>query len=133
MIIYYFYSLVYNYLTICNNFTIFIFIKIPSLQEYTCTQLAFVISSGTTNIYINGVLIYENMQLNNFFSFIYNYITSYLNYINSISFYNIAFNSDQISNNYNLYVNNCTYCTSSSKQNYLINYSGKYKFFFIKR
>ena len=72
---------------------------------------------------------YEYMQLNNFFSFINNYITSYLNYMNSITFYSIAFDSDEISYNYNLYVNNCTYCTSSSNTNILIGDSGKYNCF----
>lgn len=69
------------------------------------------------------------MQLNNFFSFFNNYITSYFSYINSITFYNIAFNSDELSNNYNLYKNNCTHCassSSSSNQNILFDYSGKY-------
>ena len=82
-------------------------------------------------IYINSFLAYENIQFTNFLNFINNYIGSYLNYINSITFNNMAFNSDEISNNYNLYKNNCTYCISSSYQNFLTDYSRKYKFFFF--
>jgi hypothetical protein len=106
-------------------------LRIPFLQDFVCTHLTFVFYSGTTNIYINGFLVYENIQFTNFLNFINNYIGSYLNYINSITFNNMAFNSNEILNNYNLYNNNCSYCISSSYQNFLTDYSRKYEFFFL--
>ena len=90
-------------------------------------------------MYLNGNLIEENFQLNNLINSINNIITNYYKNIDTLNYdvniNNIAMSSDQISTDYNLVKNNCTYCSAFNNNRIFYNSSKlnhKYLFIYFK-
>lgn len=94
----------------------------------TCIHLAFVHFLATINVYLNGNLIEENFQLNNLINsinkIIYNFFKNVIDSLYyDVKINNIGMSSDQVSTDYNLFKNNCTYCSATNNKRIFYNSS----------
>jgi hypothetical protein len=113
----------YNLASICNNNNLTLIfllnIQLPELDINECIHLAFVYYSNTISIYLNDSLETVNIQSFNLSSLIYSSILSQFDKINyaivyDIKVYDIAMNSNQISNDYNTFKSACISTTKST-------------------
>jgi len=88
-------------------------------------------------VYLDGNLIEENLQLYNLINKINDIIfINYQNVIETLNYdvkvNNIAMSSDQISTDYNLFKNNCTFCSATNDKRLFFN-SSKTKNYNVKQ